>query len=282
MPSDEKTPGRPQFSCTPSGGQTRSDWAGGDEKTPGRPQFSCTPSERRTRRDRAGGDPVDHEQQILDCWYQNADPWVDAIRHQEIASRVLVTHRAIESAVVATQPGSVIDVGCGEGWLVRRLSERGIAARGLDLVPALVDSAMRQGGEFAVASYDDIARGAVDWRADTVSCNFALLGKASTEQLLRGVPRLMNPGASFVVQTLHPVEACGTQVYEDGWRPGSWDGFNPRFVNAAPWYFRTLENWRALFAATGLQLVSEHWPIHPHTGRPASVVFSALVAGDRR
>ena len=252
MPSDDKAPGRPSFSCTSSGGQTRSDWA--------------------------GGDLVDHEQQILDCWHQNADPWTDAIRHDEIASRVLATNLAIESAVVATQPVSVIDVGCGEGWLVRRLLQRGIAARGLDLVPALVESASRQGGEFAVASYDDIARGAVDWRADTVSCNFALIGQQSTEQLLRGVPQLMNPGATFIVQTLHPVEACGTQAYEDGWRKGSWDGFNQRFVNAAPWYFRTLESWRALFAATGLRLISEHWPIHPRTGRPASVVFSAEIA----
>lgn len=220
----------------------------------------------------------DHEQQILDCWHQNAEPWVDAIGNQEIASRVLATNLAIENAILATQPASVIDVGCGEGWLVRRLLERGTAARGLDVVPALIDAAKRQGGEFAVASYEDIARGVVDWRADTVSCNFALIGKESTERLLQGVAGLLKPGGHFIVQTLHPVEACGSLPYQDGWRQGSWDGFNQRFVNAAPWYFRTLESWRALFAACGLQLRSEHWPIHPRTGRPASVLFVATVA----
>jgi SAM-dependent methyltransferase len=221
----------------------------------------------------------EHERHILDCWHQNAEPWVDAIRNDEIASRILATNRAVESAVLATRPSSVIDVGCGEGWLVRKLLGHGIAARGLDAVPALVDSARRQGGEFAVASYDDIARGTVDWRADTVSCNFALIGQGSTEQLLRGVPRLLNPGGHFIVQTLHPVEACGTLPYEDGWREGSWDGFSPRFVNAAPWYFRTLESWRGLFAVTGLRILGEHWPVDPRTGRPASVVFTAMVAG---
>ena len=40
-----------------------------------------------------------HEQHILDCWHQNAAPWVDAIRNDEIASRVLATNRAIESAI---------------------------------------------------------------------------------------------------------------------------------------------------------------------------------------
>ena len=222
--------------------------------------------------------PQSHEQHILECWQQNAAPWVDAIHNQEITSRVLATNQAIEAAVVATQPRSVLDVGCGEGWLVRALVQRGIAARGVDAVPALVDAATRQGGEFAVASYEDIAQGKLTWRADTVSCNFALIGKESTEQLLQGVTRLLNPGGNFVVQTLHPLESCGTQeAYADGWRQGTWDGFSQRFVNAAPWYFRTLESWRSLFAQCGLRLVSEHWPIHPRTGRPASVVFCAVV-----
>ena len=153
--------------------------------------------------------PVNHEQHILECWQQNAAPWVDAIRDQEIASRVLATNHAIESAVLAAQPKSVIDVGCGEGWLVRLLAQRGVRARGVDAIPALVEAATRLGGEFAVASYEDIALGRLAWKADTVSCNFALIGKESAEQLLRGVAALLNPGGHFVVQTLHPVETCG-------------------------------------------------------------------------
>ena len=222
--------------------------------------------------------PADHEQHILAAWQQNAAPWVDAIRDQEITSRVLATNHAIEAAVLATRPKSVIDVGCGEGWLVRALARHAIAARGVDAIPALVDAATRLGGEFVVASYEDIANGQLQWKADTVSCNFALIGKESTAQLLRGVAGMLNPGGHFVVQTLHPVEACGNLPYEDGWRKGSWDGFNQRFTNAAPWYFRTLESWRALFADCGLQLLAEHWPIHPANGRPASVVFTAAVA----
>jgi len=109
----------------------------------------------------------------------------------------------------------------------------GIAARGVDVVPALVEEATRRGGEFTVASYDDIAQGRLEWKADTLP-------------------------------------------YQEGWREGSWDGFSRRFVNAAPWCFRTLESWRALFAHCGLRLVSEHWPVHPGTGRPASVVFCAV------
>lgn len=220
---------------------------------------------------------MQHEQQVLDRWHQNASPWIDAIRNQEIASRKLATDRAIVSAVLATRPKSVLDVGCGEGWLVHALAGLGVQACGVDAVPALIDEALRQGGEFSVASYEDIAAGKLHRTADTVSCNFALIGKESVERLFRAVPSLLNPGGHFIVQTLHSREACGEQPYEDGWREGSWTGFNSGFRDAPPWYFRTLESWRELFASSGLKLVSETWPIHPLTGRPASVVFCASV-----
>ncbi len=129
-----------------------------------------------------------HEQHILECWHQNAGPWTDAIRNAEIASRVLATNHAVEAAVLATRPASVLDVGCGEGWLVRRMLALGIPARGLDVIPALVDSANAQGGEFAVASYEDIAAGRVAWQADTVSCNFALIGEERARKRLSGEP----------------------------------------------------------------------------------------------
>lgn len=218
------------------------------------------------------------EEQVLARWQQNATPWIAAIRNQEIGSRKLATDQAIVSAVIATRPKTVLDVGCGEGWLVRELVRRGIHARGVDAVPALIDEATRLGGEFAVASYEDMASAAVRWTADTVCCNFALIGKESVEQLFRCMPSLLNPDGHFVVQTLHPPEACGDQPYQDGWRDGSWAGFNSGFKDAPPWYFRTLESWRKLFLDSGLYLVSELWPIHPLTGRPASVVFQAARA----
>ena len=215
------------------------------------------------------------EQQVLERWHQNATPWISAIRNQEISSRKLATDQAVLAAVIATQPRNVLDAGCGEGWLVRALDRLGLQASGVDAVPALVAEATRLGGEFEVASYEDMAAGKLTGTYDTVVCNFALIGKESVQGLFRCIPSLLAPGGRFVVQTLHPREACGDVPYEDGWRAGSWTGFNSGFRDAPPWYFRTLESWRDLFPASGLQLDSETWPIHPLTGRPASVVFTA-------
>ncbi|HVC18047.1 MAG TPA: class I SAM-dependent methyltransferase, partial [Rhodanobacter sp.] len=80
------------------------------------------------------------------------------------------------------------------------------------------------------------------------------------------------------VQTLHPLMACGGQPYRDGWREGSWDGFEGSFSDPAPWYFRTLESWLGLFRSSGLQLCELREPLHPVSGKPASVIFIAQLA----
>ena len=214
------------------------------------------------------------EARILDAWQDNAQAWERAVREGRIESRKLVTDQAIVDAVLAQSPRTVIDVGCGEGWLARALAAHGVRVIGVDVVPSLVASARGQGGgDFRVLSYEDIAAGALPERADVVVCNFSLLGGASVDALLAAVPGLLEPGGSLIVQTLHPLMAA--EPYADGWREGSWVGCGDGFGQAAPWYFRTLGGWASAFGQAGLGLRGIVEPIHPHTGRPASVIFLA-------
>ena len=80
------------------------------------------------------------------------------------------------------------------------------------------------------------------------------------------------------MQTLHPTLACGDLPYRDGWRLGSWSGFNDDFIDPAPWYFRTLSSWIELFIESGFKLLEMREPIHPLTQKPASVIFIAEMA----
>lgn len=182
--------------------------------------------------------------------------------------------QAITEAVLSHHPESVLDIGCGEGWLIRELASRVPHLVGVDVVPDLIEQAERAGGgDFLVASYEDIAAGAVEDSFDVVVCNFSLLGKDSVEALFGAVPAILKTGGVFIVQTLHPAVA-GNLPYIDGWREGSWAGFGSGFVDPAPWYFRTLESWVALFSNNGFRLLGMREPIHPKTHKPVSVIFT--------
>lgn len=211
---------------------------------------------------------------ILDAWHANADAWERAVRGG-IESRRLATDQAIVEAVLSRAPRKVIDLGCGEGWLARALAAEGIEVTGVDAVPALIKAAQaRGGGSFRVLSYVDVAGGLLDERADVVVCNFSLLGEASVAGLLGAVPGLLRAGGVLLVQTIHPL-AAGVEPYRDGWREGSWAGCGEGFGAPAPWYFRTLGSWVAAFEAAGLRLQALREPLHPRTGKPASVIFMA-------
>ncbi len=223
-------------------------------------------------------DPLS-DARIIDSWGVNAGPWTTAVRGQQIESRRLVTDRAIVGATLERSPRSVLDIGCGEGWLARALAGAGIGVIGIDAIPALIEQARQAGGgDFRVASYEDVIAGRLALSVDAVVCNFALLGKESVEGLFGVVRSLLNPHGTFLVQTLHPVAACGDLPYRDGWRQGSWAGFSDGFSDPAPWYFRTLESWIGLFADHGLRLLERREPLHPRTRTPASVIFMAQVA----
>jgi 2-polyprenyl-3-methyl-5-hydroxy-6-metoxy-1,4-benzoquinol methylase len=217
--------------------------------------------------------PPTRDTDILQSWHRNADAWTHTVRGGHIESRRLVTDQAVVDAVIDHRPRSVLDLGCGEGWLVRALAVKGIRAIGVDAVPMLIERAREQGGDFRVASYEDIIASRLALKADMLVCNFALLGKEAVEQLLTALPPLLEEGGQLVVQTVHPLIACGEQDYRDGWRQEEWMGFGSAFPAPAPWYFRTLASWLALFAASGWQLCEMREPLHPGTGKPASVIF---------
>ena len=218
-------------------------------------------------------DPLS-DARIVDSWKRNAEPWTAAVRGNRIESRKLVTNGAIIDAVLSRSPRTVLDVGCGEGWLVRALAEHGVSTIGVDAVAALIDQAAHAGGgEFRVASYEEIADGGLDVKVDVVVANFSLIGKDSVEGVIRQAPALLERDGSLIIQTLHPLVATGELPYEDGWRHGSWAGFNCDFSDPAPWYFRTVESWKRLISESGFHSIEQREPLHPATGNPASIIF---------
>jgi 2-polyprenyl-3-methyl-5-hydroxy-6-metoxy-1,4-benzoquinol methylase len=229
------------------------------------------------------------EQQIISSWYSNAAPWTRAIRTASIASRKLVTDQAIIDAVSSVCCSRILDIGCGEGWLARALSALGMSVTGVDAVPELIAQAAASGDRSTDAPSRDTAPGSVafhvldygsiankQWRSgpfDAAVCNFSLLGRESVDSLLAALPSYLDDPGYLIIQTLHPVAACGGRPYQDGWREGSWLGFSSDFNNPAPWYFRTLETWTALLQRCGFEILECREPKAPGGVTPASVIW---------
>lgn len=222
---------------------------------------------------------MDKDRAIRNSWRKNVDAWTRAVRNDEIESRRQVTNAAVVAAILDRNPTRVLDLGCGEGWLARALAHAGVEVTGFDAVPELVERAREAGaGRFEVASYEDLVRKDLPVPFDVAVANFSLLGGKTVADLFPWVSRQLTPSGAFIVQTLHPHTAAGEQGYAEGWRQGSWDGFNEDFVDPPPWYFRTLESWVALFTGNGLRIISLREPTQPSTGLPASV----LIIGEKQ
>lgn len=210
-------------------------------------------------------------EEITRSWEQNATLWTRAVREGLIVSRRIATDQAIVDAVLARQPERVLDAGCGEGWLLRRLHEAGVRDLvGFDASAPLVDAIPQTlNAKLHVATYDEVASGAVSLggRFDAIICNFAIL-EEDADPYLQALGGLLAPRGALFIQTLSP----GPADTRDEWRTETFQSMDGTW-HPMPYFFRTLEGWRRLFQENGLTLVSLREPSDPDSGRKLSLLF---------
>ncbi len=218
----------------------------------------------------------DHREQLKLSWQANADAWTAAVREQRIESRRLVTDAAIIRAILALKPKRVLDLGCGEGWLCRGLSEHGIQTVGVDASAPLIAAAQKAGNalsQYRVCGYAELTQQAEQLgRFDVLVCNFALFDQ-DLQATLHSLQQLVNADGHLLIQTLHPWRACQDASYRDGWRVETFSALAEGFAEPMPWFFRTLESWLVLLQETGWRL---HWlqePLHPESEQPVSLLL---------
>jgi 2-polyprenyl-3-methyl-5-hydroxy-6-metoxy-1,4-benzoquinol methylase len=219
---------------------------------------------------------MDKEKYIMQSWQANARNWISLIESNGIESRKLVTNKAIVDAILSAKPVSVLDIGCGEGWLAKELYDHGIAVTGIDVIPELIARATEKAkGDFYIASYEDIALNKVVFSRlfDAIVINFALIGKESTENLLVSLPRYLSEKGKLFIQTLHPYGRKELNDYKTGWKQGSWDGLGDQFTMPYEWYFRTMENWMELLKQSGFREIKVIETVHPDSAKPLSAIF---------
>lgn len=221
------------------------------------------------------------EDAIIRSWLANAGAWTEVVRTDGIQSRRLGTNAAVVAAIAALEPASLLDVGCGEGWLCREFTARGVDCTGVDASGLLVDVARQSGGgRFEAIDYAALAEGdALSGPFDAIACNFALLGEEILP-LLAGLRRRLSATGRLVLQTVHPLVAGADGDYIDGWRTETFAAFGAgRFPAEMPWYFRTLSRWVEDLGKAGFVVEQVREPPDPNTGRPLSLLLVAAPRG---
>jgi SAM-dependent methyltransferase len=217
----------------------------------------------------------DPQSALIQSWQLNAHSWIEAIRTGAIASRQQVTDQAILLAILGRQPERLLDLGCGEGWLLRELDKRGVQAVGVEGDATLVEAARAAGSApVHLASYETLVDGTVDIGRDydLICANFALLHQ-DIIPLLAAMHDLLVPGGALLIQTLHPwTVAAGS--YQDGWREETFAGVEGQW-QPMPWYFRTLSSWLNALDMAGLRLAGLQEPQHPQSPVPQSLLLVA-------
>jgi trans-aconitate methyltransferase len=96
------------------------------------------------------------------------------------------------------QPGErILDLGCGDGFLTRRIAESGATLVGVDASPQMVAAAKEHGADARLANGESLL---FDHEFDAVFSNAALHWMSDQDAVLRGVYRALKPGGRFVAE----------------------------------------------------------------------------------
>lgn len=225
----------------------------------------------------------DRREQLIRSWDDNADLWTRAVREKSILSRRVATDAAVIDAVTRWAPKRVLDVGCGEGWLARRLGGTVPTVVGFDASASLIDRARQSllecphAAQFHVATFADLCAEPRRFGSnfDVIVANFVFLDD-KVDAPLAALREAAAANGRLVIQTLHPA-AVGSP-WRDGWREESFDRFTDPGWSAMPWFFRTTGSWIAAIGQSW-NVESLEEPLDPTSERPLSLLWTARPRG---
>lgn len=141
-------------------------------------------------------------------WERNAEFWIRIIRERLDPFRTEITDAAVLRALAPKAGETILDAGCGEGYLTRRLAGRGAVTVGVDRSTRLVGAAVAAGRQANGCAHflrgDLRALPLTAGRFDAVLCNHSLNELRSLEPAFAEFARLLKPGGRLVVLLLHP------------------------------------------------------------------------------
>lgn len=141
-------------------------------------------------------------------WDINASFWVQIIREHRDKYRNELTDPTIMKAIGEPSGLTVLDAGCGEGYLSRILAKNGAKVTAVDSSAKLIEAARAQNLvdglpiSFDVKSVDALPY--ADDTFDLVVCNHLLNDLYDPSKPISEFARVLRSGGSLVILMLHP------------------------------------------------------------------------------
>jgi 2-polyprenyl-3-methyl-5-hydroxy-6-metoxy-1,4-benzoquinol methylase len=133
----------------------------------------------------------------------------------DAGSTALIYRAQIRPHLPAASAGrTVLDIGCGQGALVRQLACDGFSARGIDISPEQVALAHAEGlhqvqlGDF----HELLSRSSEGWDAVIATDVLEHLDKAEALRAFEGIRRSLRPGGVFIGRVPNAVSPTGGHV----------------------------------------------------------------------
>jgi ubiquinone/menaquinone biosynthesis C-methylase UbiE len=138
----------------------------------------------------------------------NAEFWIEIIRNRRDKYRKGLTNAAVLNAVGEAKGLAVLDAGCGEGYLSRKIAEDGAVVTGVDASGELIKAARahelasKLPVSFDVGTVDSLPY--QDRSFDLVLCNHLMNDLEDPTQTLKEFARVLRPRGRVVIFMLHP------------------------------------------------------------------------------
>ncbi|MGY5858057.1 MAG: methyltransferase domain-containing protein, partial [Candidatus Thorarchaeota archaeon] len=147
-----------------------------------------------------------------ECWEKNAKDWIDSSKIEGTGdpNRRYVIDPALWSLIGDVSGLSVLDAGCGNGYLSRQLATNGAKVVGLDYSRPFIEycekieADLKQGCKFYEGSITDMVE--IDSNSfDLVVSNVVMIDVLDYKTAFKEIARVMKDDGRFIWSNVHPV-----------------------------------------------------------------------------
>ena len=183
---------------------------------------------------------MDGVRKTFDEWAQNGRAELMEVEHGKNVSKFL-------DSITFDKPFSFLDVGCGNGWVVRKMAREPYCKKaiGIDKSKKMIIQAKKKidsnKEEFV---HTDIESWKYRGNFDFIFSMEAIYYSDSIEDALKKIFKLLKPGGQFF---------CGTDFYTDNKATSRW-----KDIMKIQMHLHSKKEWKEFFKNAGFQVKTKH------------------------